>query len=43
MAYDTILLEKRGRVGIITFNRPKALNALSSTIARPMRASAPWC
>jgi enoyl-CoA hydratase len=32
MAYETILLEKRGRVGIITLNRPKALNALNAQL-----------
>ena len=30
--YDTILVETRGRVGIITLNRPKALNALNSQV-----------
>ncbi len=29
MAYENILVETRGRVGLITLNRPKALNALS--------------
>jgi enoyl-CoA hydratase len=28
MAYNDIIVERKGRVGIITFNRPKALNAL---------------
>ncbi len=32
MDYENILLEKRGAVGIITLNRPKALNALSSAL-----------
>lgn len=32
--YETILLERRGRVGIITLNRPKALNALNSQLMR---------
>ncbi|MGF1561442.1 MAG: enoyl-CoA hydratase [Geminicoccaceae bacterium] len=32
MAYDHILVEKRGRIGLITLNRPKALNALSSPL-----------
>jgi enoyl-CoA hydratase len=29
MAYENILFETRGKVGLITLNRPKALNALS--------------
>jgi len=29
MAYENILVETRGHVGLITFNRPQALNALS--------------
>lgn len=29
MAYATIIAETRGRVGIITFNRPRSLNALT--------------
>ncbi|CAH0306762.1 MAG: enoyl-CoA hydratase [Rhodococcus sp.] len=32
--YETILLERRGRVGTITLNRPKALNALNSQLMR---------
>jgi enoyl-CoA hydratase len=32
MAYDTILVETRGKVGLITLNRPKALNALNSQV-----------
>jgi enoyl-CoA hydratase len=28
MAYHDIIVERKGRVGLITFNRPKALNAL---------------
>ncbi|GGY59489.1 enoyl-CoA hydratase [Marinobacter zhanjiangensis] len=32
MAYDTIVTEVKGRVGLITLNRPKALNALNSQL-----------
>ena len=32
MAYQTIIVEERGRVGLITLNRPKALNALSDAL-----------
>ena len=32
MAYDTILVQTRGKVGLITLNRPKALNALNSQV-----------
>jgi len=28
MTYENILVETRGRVGLVTLNRPKALNAL---------------
>ena len=32
MAYDTIIADCKGPVGIITLNRPKAMNALSQTM-----------
>ena len=32
MAYKTIIVETRGRVGLITLNRPKALNALNAAL-----------
>src|SRR5512147_855137 len=32
MAYENILTETRGRVGLITLNRPKQLNALNDAL-----------
>ena len=40
MAYETILVETRGRVGLITLNRPKALNALNSQVLAEVVAAA---
>jgi enoyl-CoA hydratase len=40
MAYETILAETRGRVGLITLNRPKALNALNTTVLKEVLAAA---
>jgi enoyl-CoA hydratase len=36
MAYDLILTETRGRVGLITLNRPKVLNALNDQIVEEL-------
>ena len=36
MAYQDIIVERRGRVGIVTFNRPKALNALCNSLVREL-------
>jgi enoyl-CoA hydratase len=32
MAFETILVEKRGKTGLITLNRPQALNALNAQL-----------
>ena len=32
MSFENILVETRGRVGLVTLNRPKALNALNDTL-----------
>ncbi|MCF5799251.1 enoyl-CoA hydratase, partial [Pseudomonas sp. PA-1-5A] len=32
MSYETILLDVQGRVGLITLNRPSALNALTAQL-----------
>ncbi|MBB3388779.1 enoyl-CoA hydratase [Rhizobium sp. BK275] len=37
MAYETLLVETRGNVGLITLNRPKALNALNSTVLKELK------
>lgn len=39
-AYQNILTEKRGVVGLITLNRPKALNALNSATIAEINAAA---
>ncbi len=39
MAYETILVEQRGRVGLVTLNRPKALNALNSKLIAELNAA----
>ncbi|RFA13277.1 enoyl-CoA hydratase [Subtercola boreus] len=38
--YENILVERRGRVGLITLNRPKALNALNAALMRDVVAAA---
>ncbi|MDP7705687.1 enoyl-CoA hydratase [Mycobacterium sp. TY815] len=40
MAYETILVEREERVGIITLNRPKALNALNSQVMNEVTSAA---
>ncbi len=40
MAYETIIAETRGKVGLITLNRPKALNALNSQVLADLVAAA---
>ncbi|AZO09878.1 MULTISPECIES: enoyl-CoA hydratase [unclassified Mesorhizobium] len=40
MAYETIIAETRGKVGLITLNRPKALNALNSQVMAEVMAAA---
>jgi enoyl-CoA hydratase len=39
MSYETILVEQRGRVTLITLNRPQALNALNSQVLAELIAA----
>ena len=39
MAYNTIKVETRGRVGLITLHRPEALNALNSELLGELRGA----
>ncbi|GEQ99068.1 enoyl-CoA hydratase [Iodidimonas gelatinilytica] len=39
MSYETILLDKREAVGVITLNRPKALNALNNQLMDELTAA----
>jgi enoyl-CoA hydratase len=36
MTYENIIVERRDRVGLITFNRPEVLNALSTALLRDL-------
>jgi len=38
MAYETLLVETRGRVGLVTLNRPQALNALNRQLLDELKA-----
>src|SRR6478735_3549066 len=39
MTYETILVETRGPVTLVTLNRPKALNALNSAVLEELIAA----
>ena len=39
MTYENILSDTRGKVGVITLNRPKALNALSPALMNELAAA----
>jgi enoyl-CoA hydratase len=37
MAFETLIVETRGNVGLITLNRPQVLNALNSTVLKELK------
>ena len=37
MSFETLIVEKKGPVGLITFNRPKALNALNAALTGELK------
>ena len=37
--YETVLVERRGAVGLITLNRPQALNALNAALIRDLNGA----
>ena len=39
MAYENIIVETRGHVGLVTLNRPKALNALNQALVEELNAA----
>ena len=39
MSYETIQLEMRGAVGVITLNRPESLNALTTEVGRDFQSA----
>src|SRR5215212_567075 len=39
MNYQNILVETKGRVGVIRFNRPQALNALNAALVLELNAA----
>jgi enoyl-CoA hydratase len=41
MAYENIIVEIKGAVGLITLNRPDALNALSGPLTHELAEASP--
>jgi len=39
MAYETIIVETKGKVGVVRLNRPQALNALNATVNAELTAA----
>jgi enoyl-CoA hydratase len=43
MTFETVLFEKRGKVGLIAFNRPQALNALNAQLISELNQALDAC
>ena len=43
MTFETVLFEKKGKVGLITLNRPQALNALNAQLIAELNAALDIC
>jgi enoyl-CoA hydratase len=43
MTFETILFEKRGKVGVITLNRPQAMNALNAQLIAELNQALDAC
>lgn len=43
MSYEHVIFEQRGRVGLVTLNRPERLNAWTDTMNREMRDAVERC
>ena len=39
MAYDTLIVEQKGAVTLVTLNRPQALNALNNQVLQELLAA----
>ena len=39
MSFENIIVEKKDAVGVITLNRPKALNALSAALTKELETA----
>jgi enoyl-CoA hydratase len=37
MSFENLIVEKKGAVGVVTFNRPKALNALNGALTSELK------
>ena len=43
MSYEYLMFEREGNVGVIKFNRPKALNAVNPEVFRDLKDALDGC